>query len=228
MVRKAIKPITYDTIIRGTNDYMPVTFLRQVWVDPETGEELEEPIYVPYDLTGRIAVLTVKSVAYDGLNPAAQLNGKEAHDAPILEKWKSQLRDETGPINDVDRTLNPTESPWNRDFMFRVTVDCDDNTEGASGPKDNRYQWQNNYQGMYGADPKEGRVVFRITKKMTMVRPGVYYFDVRLMEKDLKQIGMIRECRDWAPIFGQLEIQGTPTNRTAVFDWIEMEGENNG
>ena len=85
-----------------------------------------------------------------------------------------------------------------------------------------RYNWQNNYQGMYGMDPAEGKVVFRITKKMTMIKPGIYYFDVRLMEKDSKQIGMIRECRDWAPIFGSLEIQGTPTNRATVYDWLDL------
>ena len=45
MARKALKPIKYDTIIRGTNDYIPVSFSRK---DSEGN-------ITPYDLTkGRI------------------------------------------------------------------------------------------------------------------------------------------------------------------------------
>lgn len=224
MVRKALKVFTYDTITRGTNDFIPVTFLREVSVDPKTGEPLEEPMMVPFDLQGRVVMMTVKAKEWDGTNPIDQLNGKEEHDRPFLVQWRKELKDESTPTNDLDRSLNEytAEGPWDKDYLFRIFVDCDDPSEGAEGPVDDRYQWQNNYQGMYDMDPAEGRVVFRLTKKMTMIKPGLYFFDVRIMEKMHKQIGMIRESRDFAPLFGQLEIQGTPTNRATTFDWIDL------
>lgn len=223
MARKTLKPIRYDTIIRGTNDFIPVTFLREVTVDPKTGEPLDEPTMVPFNLEGRVVMLTVKAKEWDGSNPVEDLNGKEEHDQKLLEQWQTELRDESTPTTDVDRSLNEytKQGPWNKDYLFRILIDCDDPSEGAQGPVDPRYQWQNNYQGMYDMDPANGRVVFRLTKKMTMIKPGIYYFDIRMMEKMHKQIGMIRESRDWAPIFGELEIQGTPTNRATVFDWID-------
>lgn len=209
MPRKTQKPVKYDTIVRGTNDYIPVTFQRQVWVDPETGDPLSEPIFVPFDLTGRLAIMTVKAKEYDGLHTS--------------NDWQIELKDESTPPSNIDRTIeNGPLSPWDGDWLWRITIDCDDPTEGAEGPVDKKYHWENNYQGMYGMNPKEGRVVFRITKKMTMVKPGTYYFDVRIMEKMQKQIGMVRESRDWAPIIGTFEIQGTPTNRSAVFDWVDL------
>lgn len=204
MARKAIKAIKYDTIQRGTNDYIPITLTRQVFVDPETGEPLDEPIMVPYDLTGKVLVLTVKKKEYDGLR-----NSK---------KWQIELKDESTPESDIDPTLIDP-SPWEKDYLFRVTIDCDDPTEGTEGPEDDEYYWQNNYQGMYGLDPTQGRAVFRLSKKMTMVNPGPYNFDIRLMEKMHKKIGMVEESRNWVSAFGVLEIQGTPTNRTAIFDW---------
>lgn len=209
MARKALKTIKYDTIQRGTNDFIPVTFLRQVAVDPETGKPLSEPIMVPFDLTGRAVMLTVKRKEFDGTaGSAAQ---------------EKELKDESTPDSDIIRSIQSDPiGPWDKDYLFRITIDCDDPSEGASGPADDRYQWQNNYQGMYGMDPADGRAVFRITKKMTMIKPGTYYFDIRLMEKMHKQIGMIQESRDWAPIFGTLVIQGTPTNRSAVYDWMDL------
>lgn len=224
MARKPLKIQNYDTIIRGTNDFIPVTFLREVMVNPTTGEPLEEPEYVPFNLEGRAALLTVKPVEYDGVNPWEELNGKPAHDEPLQEAWKQQLADIALQPSDLDRGLNEYTAggPWGEDYLFRILVDCDDPGEGVTGPVDDRYQWQNNYQGMYDMDPADGRVVFRLTKKMTMIEPGFYYFDIRLMEKMHKQIGMIRESRDFAPILGMLEIQGTPTNRAAVFDWIDL------
>lgn len=222
MARKALKSIIYDVIQRGTNDFIPVTFMRQVEVDPSTGEQLDEPQLVPLNLENRAVLLTVKPKEYDGVNPTDKFNGKEAHDRALIEQWKKELQDQSTQISDLDRGLNPMPGPWETDYLFRILIDCDDPTEGEAGPVDNRYNWQNNYQGMYGMDPAEGKVVFRITKKMTMIKPGIYYFDVRLMEKDSKQIGMIRECRDWAPIFGSLEIQGTPTNRATVYDWLDL------
>ena len=234
MPRKTIKALKYDTIVRGTNDYIPITFLRQVFVDPETGEPLDDQKngkLVPFNLEGRAVMLTVKKKEYDGVSVVDQYNGKEAHDAALKKTWDSQLKDETAGNegkSDIDRTIqHDQEGPWNKDYLFRITIDCDDPTEGTSGPDDERYIWQNNYQGMYGMDPSEGKVVFRLTKKMTMLKPGDYYFDIRLMEKMHKQIGMIRESRIWAPIFGQFTIQGTPTNRGTMFDWLpdEMDGE---
>lgn len=230
MARKALKTINYDVITRGTNDYIPVTFLREVAVDPETGAALPEPEYVPYNLEGRVVMLTVKSKQWDGTNPVNDYNGKEEHDKKLKLQWQKELKDETTPDNDLDRSLNEYtgEGPWDKDYLFRIFIDCDDPGEGASGPVDDRYQWQNNYQGMYDMDPAEGRVVFRLTKKMTMIKPGTYYFDIRLMEKMHKQIGMIRESRDWAPILGMLEIQGTPTNRATTFDWLDLTDTENG
>lgn len=215
MPRKALKPLKYDTMVRGTNDYIPVTFLREVAVDPETGTPLEEPIYVPFDLTGRAVMLTIKKKEYDGVHGD--------------KKQIDQLQDVSDPESDIDRSIQwDPVGRWDKDYLFRITIDCDDPGEGATHPVDNRYQWQNNYQGMYGMDPAEGKVVFRITKKMTMVKPGLYYFDVRVMEKMHKQIGMIRESRDWAPIFGMLEIQGTPTNRATIYDWIDLTNTKEG
>lgn len=215
MPRKTQKPVKYDTIVRGTNDYIPVTFQRQVWVDPETGDPLSEPILVPFDLTGRLAIMTVKKKEYDG-----------TYDS---KDWQKELMDQSTPTSDIDRTLEDSPlSPWDQDYLWRITIDCDDPTEGAAGPTDKKYHWENNYQGMYGMSPKEGRVVFRITKKMTMIKPGVYYFDVRIMEKMQKQIGMIRESRDWSPVLGTFEIQGTPTNRSAVYDWIDITNTEEG
>lgn len=225
MARKALKPITYDTIIRGTNDFVPVTFLRQVAVDPKTGKELPEPKYVPFNLEGRVVMMTVKKKEYDGSNPSESFNGKPAHDEPLVIKWKTELKDESTPLTDFDRDLQPAPGPWGEDYLFRIFIDCDDPSEGSDGPVDDRYPWQNNYQGMYDMKPEDGRVVFRITKKMTMIKPGSYYFDIRLMEKMHKQIGMIRECRDWAPVFGEFEIQGTPTNRATVYDWTDLTND---
>lgn len=207
MARKAIKAIKYDTIQRGTNDFIPVTFTREVSVDPETGEFLSEPITVPFDLTGRLLILTVKKKDYDGLHGGSN--------------WQNELKDESTPDSDIDRSITEA-GPWNKDYLFRITIDCDDPSEGAEGSKDPNYHWQNNYQGMYDMDPAKGQAVFRLTKKMTMIKPGMYNFDIRMMEKMHKQIGMVQESRDWAPILGILEIQGTPTNRSAVFDWEEV------
>lgn len=230
MPRKPLKLIKYDTITRGTNDFIPVTFMREVAVDPATGDPLEEPTLVPFNLEGRVVMMTVKAADWDGTNPINELNGKEEHDTKLLVQWQTELKDESTPTNDLDRSLNEYTGagPWDKDYLFRIFIDCDDPGEGAEGSKDNRYQWQNNYQGMYDMDPKEGRVVFRLTKKMTMIKPGTYYFDIRLMEKMHKQIGMISESRDFAPIFGQLDIQGTPTNRATTYDWLDLTETENG
>ena len=218
MARKALKALKYDTIQRGTNDFIPVTFMRQVVVDPETGKPLSEPLMVPFDLTGRAVMLTVKKKDYDGV----------AGDKNQIIQLKDETAGNQGQ-SDIDRSIQyDTKGPWDKDYLFRITIDCDDPSEGAAGPVDDRYIWQNNYQGMYDMDPAEGRVVFRLTKKMTMLKPGTYYFDIRLMEKMHKQIGMIRESRDWAPIFGTLEIQGTPTNRSAMYDWIDLSNTEEG
>lgn len=220
MARKTPKSLKYDQIVRGTNDYIPITFMRQVWVDPETGTPLSNSIYVPFDLSGRAVVLTVKKKEFDGVN-----SGKSASDPKLKNDWDEQLADEKAGndgISDIDRTIQyDKKGPWDRDYLFRITIDCDDPTEGAEGPEDKRYFWQNNYQGMYGMDPKDGYAVFRLSKKMTMLKPGIYYFDIRLMEKMHKQIGMLTESRNWMPISGTFEIVGTPTNRTAVHDWIK-------
>lgn len=225
MARKSPKSLKYDEIVRGTNDYIPVSFMRQVWVDPETGDPLPEYKYVPFDLTGRAVVLTVKKKEFDGVSPTDQYNGKETHDLALKEAWDKQLVDETAGNegkSDIDRTIQyDTKGPWDKDYLFRITIDCDDPSEGADGPEDKRYFWQNNYQGMYGMDPRDGYVVFRFSKKMTMLKPGTYYFDIRLMEKMHKQIGMLTESRNWMPISGTFEIVGTPTNRTVIHDWIK-------
>lgn len=228
MARKAPKLIKWDTIVRGTNDYLPVTFNRQVFVDPETGKPVEDQtngIIVPFNLENRAVVLTVKKSQYDGVNPYDDLNGDVEHDAPFIKNWQEELKDNLAGNegnSDINRAIQLDKTgPWNKDYLFRIIIDCDDPTDGANGPTDERYIWQNNYQGMYGMKPQDGKVVFRFTKKMTMMKPGDYYFDVRLMEKEHKQIGMLRESRDWAPILGMLTIEGTPTNRFAMFDWVE-------
>ena len=195
MARKAPKVIKYDTMIRGGNDYIPITFLRQVFVDPETGTPLPDPEgeYVPFNLEGRAVVMTVKKKQYDGVNPYDELTGDPERDQKLINTWHAQLRDETAGnegYSDLDKDLIPAGfNPWDKDYLFRITIDCDDPSEGASGPKDERYIWQNNFQGMYGMDPADGKVVFRLSKKMTMLKPGDYYFDIRVMEKMHKQIG---------------------------------------
>lgn len=222
MARKALKAIRYDTMMRGTNDYIPVTFTREVFVDPETGEPLPESKYVPFNLEGRVVMMTVKEKEFDGVSPMNKLTEDEEANAGLIDRWGTQLKDEASPLSDINRSVQQDpEGPWNKDYLFRILIDCDDPSEGAKGPKDDKYPWQNNYQGMYGMDPADGKVVFRITKKMTMIAPGTYFFDIRVMEKMHKQIGMIRESRIWAPIYGTLEIQGTPTNRGTMYDWID-------
>ena len=56
MARKALKAIKYDTIVRGTNDQIPVSFSRK----DSNGN------ITPYDLTGKLLVLTVKKKEFDG------------------------------------------------------------------------------------------------------------------------------------------------------------------
>lgn len=180
-MRKRLKIIKYDTIIRGTNDYIPVSFSKK---DSEGN-------VTPYDLTGKLLVLTAKKKEYDG----------------DINKTK-ELEDDSAVTSQI-----------NENFDFKITIDCDDETEGSNGPSDDKDVWKNNYQGMYGQDPKEGKAIFRLSKKMTMIEPGEYFFDIRIMDKSKTTIGQIVECKDWCPILGQFEIQGTPTNRTAAYDW---------
>ena len=106
-------------------------------------------------------------------------------------------------------------------YNFKITIDCDDSTNGLSGPSDSSTVWKDNYQGMYGQDPTSGKAIFRLTKKMTLINPGEYNFDIRMLEKEKSVIGQVTECRDWMPIFGSFEIQGTPGNRVASNDWNE-------
>ena len=181
MARKALKPIKYDTIIRGTNDVIPVSFSRK---DSEGN-------ITPYDLTGKILVLTAKKKEYDG------------------------DKDKTDELDDYSAIT----SQLSEDYDFKITIDCDDETEGTQGPADDKEYWKNNYQGMYGQDPTEGKAAFRLSKKMTFIQPGDYYFDIRIMDKSKTIIGQITECKDWCPVFGTFTIQGTPTNRTATNDW---------
>jgi hypothetical protein len=176
MARKAQKKITYDTIVRGTNDYIPVQFTRK----------LSDGTTSPYDLTGKLLVLTVKKKEYD-----------------------DDLQDATAEKSLIDN------------YNFKITIDCDDSTNGLSGPSDSSTVWKDNYQGMYGQDPTSGKAIFRLTKKMTLIDPGEYNFDIRMLEKEKSVIGQVTECRDWMPIFGSFEIQGTPGNRVASNDWNE-------
>lgn len=207
MARKEPKIYTYDVIVRGTNDYIPVKIQRQ---DSLTGQ------ITPRDLTGMIAILTVKPKQYDGVRPT--LTGKPTKDDQLIADWHAELSDESSSLTDM--------TGWERDALWRITVDCDDPSEGLEGPKGDytpqliasQPVWSNNYQGMYGKDPKEGEVIFRLSKKMTMVRPGTYFADVRLMEKRKSAIGEIVECRDWMPVMFEIPIVGSPTNRTQ-FDW---------
>lgn len=181
MARKALKAIKYDTIVRGTNDQIPVSFSRK----DSNGN------ITPYDLTGKLLVLTVKKKEFDGTD------GDE-----------EELKD-----------FSAVTSQLSEDYDFKITIDCDDPSEGTQGPQDDSAVWKNNYQGMYGQDPTEGKAVFRLTKKMTMIQPGDYNFDIRIMDKSRSIIGQVTECKDWCPVLGTLTIQGTPTNRTAAYDW---------
>lgn len=180
-MRKPLKIIKYDAIARGTNDEIPVSFSRQ---------DKDKKI-TPYDLTGKLLVLTVKKNQCDG-------------DSTKI----SELTDESA-----------ITSQLSENYDFKITIDCDDPTEGTAGPSDDSAVWKNNYQGMYGQDPKEGKAIFRLSKKMTFIAPGEYFFDVRIMDKSKTVIGQIVECKDWCPILGTFEIFGTPTNRTAAYDW---------
>ena len=181
MARKPLKIIKYDSIVRGTNDQIPVSFSRK---DSEGN-------ITPYDLTGKLLVFTAKKVQFDG--------DKEKVD---------ELKD-----------FSAITSQLSEDYDLKITIDCDDESEGTQGPADDEDYWKNNYQGMYGQDPTEGKAVFRLTKKMTMIKPGEYFFDIRIMDKSKSVIGQITECKDWCPVLGTFEIQGTPTNRTAAYDW---------
>ncbi len=198
-VRKAPKPVVYDAMVRGTNNYIPVSFVNLNSADNTT---------TPKSLEGKIAVLTVKAVQYDGIRPE-KIQGTAKAD------WQNEQKDISSAITDVDKEL----SGFTYDVLFKISVDCDDATSGEAGPTDTSSWWKNNYHGMYGLDPAEGRVIFRISKRQTQIPPAIYYFDVRIMEKSKSELGLIKECRDFMPVFGTIEIVGTPTNRTSVFDW---------
>lgn len=190
MARSNIKPISYDTIIRGTNAEIPVIFSRE----SSSGQK------TPLDLRGKILMLTVKSTEFDGVRTTSSKSSEQAN-------WKKGLVDETSISSDHNE--NST--------VFTVTIDCDDATEGSQ-PTNVHTSHQVNYQGMYGLDPRAGKAIFRLSKRVTMVAPGEYYFDIRVMEKNKTRIGENSEGKSWLAVFGKLTIAGTPTNRNQ-FDW---------
>ena len=190
--RPVIEPITYDAVARGTSFTLPFYLSRQ---NRLTGN------ITPYNLQGSILFLTVKDKEFDGDSTEKGKTNKD--------KYREMLRDETS-VEGLD------------DFVFRVTVDCDNPTQGNIPPA-----WANGangtkevFHGMYGEDPKDGMCVFRIPKRMTFVDPGKYYFDIRIMHKAERTIGSLKENPTYILARGSFEIYGTPTNRASNFDII--------
>lgn len=190
--RPSIEAIKYDSVARGTSLTVPFYLSRQ---NRLTGN------ITPYNLQGSILFLTVKDKEFDGDSTEKSKTNKD--------KYREMLRDESS-VEGLD------------DFVFRVTVDCDNPTQGNIPPA-----WANGangtkevFHGMYGADPKDGMCVFRIPKRMTFVDPGKYYFDIRIMHKAERTIGSLKENPTYILARGSFEIYGTPTNRASNFDII--------
>lgn len=190
--RPVIEPIMYDAVARGTSFTLPFYLSRQ---NRLTGN------ITPYNLQGSILFLTVKDKEFDGDSTEKGKTNKD--------KYREMLRDETS-VEGLD------------DFVFRVTVDCDNPTQGNIPPA-----WANGangtkevFHGMYGEDPKDGMCVFRIPKRMTFVDPGKYYFDIRIMHKAERTIGSLKENPTYILARGSFDIYGTPTNRASNFDII--------
>ena len=194
-----MNPIRWDTIPRGTSYFMPFELKR---VNAHTQDE------IPYDLTGCVAFFTCKKEPYDGIKP----KNWEDEDDPETIKYLEELSD-----NSSAKGL--------KDKMFRITVDCDDPSSGEQGPQSLNPDFKGftgSYHGMYGEDPRQGRIIFRMGKQHTMIDPGSYYWDVRIMRKNDLKIGTEIENPVYIYAFGQLDIQGTPTNRATAHNWSSI------
>lgn len=201
-----LEPIVWDSVPRGNSATMPFNLSRQ---NRHTG------IITPYNLEGSILMLTVKKDEYDGdsvakakaLDPKAKPETKEA--------YEKALRDDTA-VEGMG------------DFVFRITVDCDDPSTGAIAPLwavDSDLDWgaKEVFHGMYGDDPKEGSMIFRIPKKCTFIDPGTYNFDVRIIFKQERVIGDLTENPAYLLTYGTFDIYGTPNNRATLQDYYNFK-----
>ena len=187
--RPPIEPIKFDSVARGTSLAIPFTLSRQ---NKLTGN------ITPYNLKGSILFLTVKEKEYDGL----LADKKKANN----DDYKHMLKDESS-VEGLDN------------FVFRITVDCDDLTSGKIAPlwvNDNGFKEV--FHGMYGEKPEDGMCIFRIPKRLTFVDPKEYFFDIRIMHKAERTIGSLSENPSYILVRGSFDIYGTPTNRTSNFD----------
>lgn len=204
-----LEPIIWDSVPRGNSATLPFNLSRQ---NRHTG------IITPYNLEGTILMLTVKSDEYDG-DLAAKAKAYD-HSAKEEDKiaYEKMLRDETS-----------AEGMGN--YIFRVTIDCDDPSTGAIAPlwvsKSDGWGEKEVFHGMYGDDPKEGSVIFRIPKKCTFVDPGTYNFDIRIIFKQERVIGDISENPAYLLTYGTFDIYGTPNNRATLQGYYDFSKKGN-
>lgn len=193
-----LEPIVWDAVPRGNSATLPFSLARQ---NRKTG------VITPYNLEGSILMLTVKSEMFDGdLKAKQKAYDPEAEDDDKA-LYKAMLQDKTA-------------AEGLEDAVFRITVDCDDPTTGAIPPlwvsESDGWGEKEVFHGMYGDDPKEGKMIFRIPKTCTFVDPGKYNFDIRIIFKQERTIGDISENPSYLLTYGTFEIYGTPTNRGAA------------
>lgn len=194
-----LEPIVWDSVPRGNSATMPFRLTKQ---------NRHSGLVIPYNLTGAILMLTVKSDLYDGTT---------------TDKHKTDKIEDVVAYNKMLRDDTSVEGLG--DFVFRVTIDCDDMTTGEIAPlwvtsKD--WGAKEVFHGMYGEDARNGEVVFRIPKQMTFVDPGTYNFDIRIMFKQERRIGAIQENPAYLLCQGTFDIYGTPNNRSTTVGFMNF------
>lgn len=85
-----------------------------------------------------------------------------------------------------DEQERTTVSGYNN-VMWKVDIDCDNPTD------------------MSNIDPREGQIIFPIHKQAAWLEPGKYNIDIVLENKASRNTTTV--------MFGEIEIQGHPTNR---------------
>lgn len=199
-----LEPVTWDAIPRGNSATLPFSLSRQ---NRRTG------VITPYNLQGSILTLTAKSELFDGDIKAKQKAYDPEAQPEDLEAYKNMLIDKTA-------------AEGLENSVFRITVDCDDPTSGAIAPlwvsESDGWGEKEVFHGMYGDDPKEGAMIFRIPKTCTFIDPGTYYFDIRIIFKQERTIGDISENPSYLLTYGTFDIYGTPTNRAVVQKYYDF------
>lgn len=200
-----MEPIVWDAVPRGNSATMPFRLSKQ---SRRTGN------IIPYNLQGSVLMLTVKKDLFDGdskqkakaMDPQAEIED--------IELYNKQLKDETA-IDGMG------------DMIFRITVDCDDPTKGATAPlwvTSEDWGAKEVFHGMYGDDPKDGQMVFRIPKKMMFIDPGTYNFDIRILFKQDRTIGELHENPAYLLTYGTFEVYGSPNNRSTYQNFSKFGG----